>query len=233
MFWLFRLIINRSIYSQSKKFTSKKIKHPFLRRLITYKLTRDKKNALRAVLYKTINLNNLEKTRKSLLEKENFKPSIFSLLIEKIGQALIENPEINTHSYKNKLVYFKTSNISFVVGREKPIEPSAIRTIEHVEKKSTKEIDVEIKKLVKNAKENPMDRKESLKVGGFAVSNFGSLGIDFGFTPSLFPYTASLGIGAKQQNGDAIFSISFDHKWIEGHAVSKFLFDLKNMIENK
>ena len=232
MFWFMRLLLKRFAYTQNKEFIKKTKKQKLLKRFVAYKMIKDKKEIPQAFLSKIINLNNLAQARKRIIERENTKLSFFSLIMKNIAKTLMQNPEMNTHSLKRKLVYFNTANITFVVAGEKADDPATVRTIYNVEKKELKKIDAEIKELAKNAMEKPMDVKEAMKIGGFGVSNFGSLGVDIGFTPAMFPYSAILGIGYRQKNGDAMFTISFDHRWIEGHAVNKFLLDLKENIES-
>lgn len=176
------------------------------------------------------------------LKRNNFKEiSITSILVKIVSEVLKLNPKFNSHFDGEKLIKFKEINIGVATDTDKGLIVPVIKNVENL---NIFEIDKILKELVKRAKEGKLNI-EDISNSHFTISNLGMMRTDF-FTPVLNGNEVGiLGIGRvnkelqMDENGKitqievSYFSLSYDHRVIDGADAAKFLDDLCSIIENE
>ena len=82
-----------------------------------------------------------------------------------------------------------------------------------------------------------------LSNGTFSISNYGSLGVDFGVPVIKYPEIAIIGIGtlnSKVKKDGLHFverkvmhlTMAADHRWVDGGDIGRFLSKVKHLLEN-
>ncbi len=155
--------------------------------------------------------------------------------------SLREHPEINSgfNSQENKIIRFKTIDIAVAVSIEKGLITPIIR---HADYKNLGELSVEIKQLASLASQGKL-QPQQYRGGSFTISNLGMYGIlDFQAVINP-PQAAILAVGGIHDklhlvHGMAtpykamIFSLSSDHRVVDGADAAQFLKTLKKYLEN-
>lgn len=175
------------------------------------------------------------------LKHVQVKVSVNDLLIRAAALALKKHPNINSgfNSVNMTIVRFKTIDISVAVSTGEGLITPIIR---HADYKNVGEISVEMKQLVKRAKEGKLDPHE-YKGGSFTISNLGMYGVT-NFQAIINPPQAAIlavsGILDTPviKNGQVVpgkimnLTLSADHRVVDGVAAAEFLNTLKTYVEN-
>jgi len=155
--------------------------------------------------------------------------SVMDLILRAVSEALSEHPEFNATFEDGTHILYEEQNVGIAVDIEDglitPVLPG-------VESKELDEIVESRRSITTQALEGNYD-SELLSGGTFTISNLGVLDID-SFTPIIDPpQVAILGVGrpstkAVQDNGVVFrqhltFSLSFDHRVVDGADAAKFL----------
>ena len=186
-----------------------------------------------AVVDKLISLREKDKANKKV--KLTFLPYIIKALIK----ALKEFPLINSSIEDNEIIIKKYYNIGIAVDSE---EGLVVPVVKIADQKDIFTIAKEIEKLandVRSSKINLMDLKGST----FTITNVGSIGGLFATPIVNYPETAIIALGRMYQKALVVnnevavksvlpFSITFDHKVVDGAYVAKFSNKFKESLEN-
>lgn len=164
-------------------------------------------------------------------------PSINSLLISLTAQALKKFPFMNASFEEKGIRLYEAINIGLAVDS---VDGLMVIVVKNSDKKSYEEIHREVTELVnrlQNRKSSPTDLQGST----FTISNLGMYGVD-SFNPIINPPEAGiLGIGrfkkvpSSNLNLDsskvvATFSLTFDHRVIDGAPAARLLQYLQDLI---
>ncbi|MCY4321939.1 MAG: 2-oxo acid dehydrogenase subunit E2, partial [Bdellovibrionaceae bacterium] len=175
------------------------------------------------------------------LEKQGLKIGYLPFFIKALIPTLKEFPLFNS-SYDNKtkeIVFKKHINFGFAVDSPQGL---LVPVLKQAEKKSLIEIIKELIELSQKTREGLIER-EHLKGAGFTLTNLGSLGGLYGTPIIQSPEMAILGIykSFKQvikneknefEEKDFInFSITCDHRFIDGATAVRFLKSFIQKIE--
>ncbi len=195
-----------------------------------------------ATLTTKIDMTELVKMRQQLngeLSKKGIKLSMTDLLVKAVAKALRENEIINTSLIDNEIIYHADINIGIAVALPNGLVVPVVR---NADKLSLEQINAESKRLVGLAKGGGLGG-DDMRGGTFSITNLGMVGID-AFTPIInMPESAILGIGRTVEEpsvvdgqicirSKAIFSITHDHRVIDGYPAALFLQSLTRFIEN-
>ncbi len=167
--------------------------------------------------------------------------TINDLIIKAVSIALYRHPEINSgyDAQKKSAIRYSRVDISVAVtipgGLITPIVFDAAR-------KSLTTISQEVKLLAAKAREGKLLPTE-FQGGSFTISNLGMFGIDEMVAIINPPQGAILGVGAASdvpviKNGQVVpgkkmtFTLSCDHRLIDGAEAAQFMRTLKELIEN-
>jgi pyruvate dehydrogenase E2 component (dihydrolipoamide acetyltransferase) len=152
-------------------------------------------------------------------------------------QVLPHHPALNCLLQDEKIFYFKNIHLGFAVDTPRGL---MVPVIKHSQKLSLLELSNEAKRLA-NLCVSSKILADELTGGTFTVTNLGNFGIE-SFTPVLnLPQTAILGVNSITQkpvhSGNGVeliphisFSLTIDHRVIDGVTGAKFLQDLAKRI---
>lgn len=211
-----------------------------MRRTIATRLGQSYRDAVHVTLNKKIGLANLLEAHQQLKAKTAADISIIDFIIAAVVKTLEQHPEFNAVFENDRLDIIKEKNIGLAVD----IERGLLTVVLHkADEKDVVEISSARRKLTRKAirgKYTPDD----LAGGTFTISNLGPLGID-SFDPIINPpEIAILGLGRLQEEavrdehgGVAFkplmtFSLSFDHRIVDGADAARFLLTLEEHITN-
>ncbi len=186
----------------------------------------------------------LEKMRKQLsiqFEKEGVKLTATAYLVKIVSYALKVFPQFNSSidMEKKEIITKKYVNIGVAVDTENGL---IVPVIKNADKKSLKEISIEITALADKARKRKISLDE-LQGGCFSISNLGGIGGTY-FTPIVnSPEVAILGISRsfyepQYKDGQLVprlmlpLSLSYDHRVIDGADGIRFLRWIVEAIEN-
>ncbi len=173
------------------------------------------------------------------LKKQDIKVSYTDLLVKFTAKALTEFPLLNCSVEDNKIIYKHYVNMGVAVALDDGL---VVPNITDADKKSLTEISAEVTETAKLAREGGLSM-DQLRGGTFTITNLGAYGIE-SFTPIINqPEVAILGVTtiedrAVVRNGEIVirpmmtFSLTADHRVIDGAVAASFLQRLKNLMEN-
>lgn len=161
------------------------------------------------------------------------------MLIKAVALTLERHPSINQTITKDVITRNNTVSIGVAVAIENGL---VVPVIDNASELTLGQITKKAKELGRKARDGQLT-SEAYQGSTFTISNLGMFAVD-GFTPIINqPNTAILGIGRIVKKAVVIenevkvrsmmsFSLSFDHRVIDGAPAAAFLTDLKNVIEN-
>lgn len=164
--------------------------------------------------------------------------SITDVLLKFVSDTLCEFPAFNATYEDETHRLYEEHNIGFAVDVEQGLVTPVLRDVESM---TVAEIAYERGTLTERVK-NRHHYPEDLQGGTFTVSNLGVFGVD-SFTPIINPpEVAILGINAIREDPHRTetgfefrrtigFSLSFDHRVIDGADAAKFLQTLATRLE--
>src|SRR3989344_875875 len=172
-------------------------------------------------------------------EKKKIKLTFLPYIVKALIKALKEFPLINSSLEGNEIIVKKYYNIGIAVDSE---EGLVVPVIKIADQKDIFTIAKEIEKLaneVKSRKVNLMDLKGST----FTITNVGSIGGLFATPIVNYPETAIIALGRIYQKAAVIngnievkktlpYSITFDHRVVDGAYVARFSNKFKECLEN-
>ena len=175
------------------------------------------------------------------LKNQGIKVSYNDLILRAAALALREHPVINSgyNSVNNTLIRFKTIDICVAVSLEGGLITPIVR---HADYKNLGDINVEVRSLAARAREGKLEKHEYTG-GSFTISNLGMFGSTEMIAVINPPQAAILGVGGIQdrpvvKDGQVVvgktlsFTLSSDHRVIDGADAAQFLKTLKELLEN-
>ncbi|SFL56106.1 dihydrolipoamide acetyltransferase family protein [Salibacterium qingdaonense] len=175
-----------------------------------------------------------------VVEQTGSKLSYTEIIMKAVAAALKRHPSINASlsSDQQEILLHRDINIGLAVATEQglvvPVVPSA-------GEKGLTALVKESKQLAADARNQQLNPQQ-MQGGTFTISNLGMYAVD-GFTPIINqPEAAILGVGQMKEtptarNGNVelrpltTFSLSFDHRIVDGAPAAAFLTELKQMLE--
>lgn len=167
------------------------------------------------------------------------KVSFNDLFILITSKALSRHPEINITFENDEIRYHDARNIGLAVAVDKEL---LVPVIKNTESKSLISIRNDSKELISKARDGKLAPAE-MQEGTFTISNLGMYSIKQ-FTPIINkPQAGILGIGGTMDRPAvhegrlinkkvATFSLSFDHRVINGAPAAAFCDTVKHLAEN-
>lgn len=193
--------------------------------------------------FEEADITDLEGFRKQMnqeMEKENIKFSPLAFVTKAVVSTLLEFPLFNSSLVPGEKVILKRFyNIGIAVDTPQGL---VVPVIKDVNKKGIKEIALEMKKLSSAARDGKLSIID-LQGGTFTISSLGGIG-GTGFTPIInAPQVAILGLSKTYHkpvwDGETFiprlilpFSVSYDHRLIDGAAAARFCKALSRSIQD-
>ena len=168
------------------------------------------------------------------------KISVTALIVKAVAWALKQNPIINSQYTDEKILEYADINIGIATALDNGL---IVPVIHHADSKDLVEISRELSDLAQRARSNKL-QPDDLSGGTFTISNLGMFGIDR-FTAIINPpQSAILAVGkmnkvfVPDENDQPVlqrqvaFTLSADHRVMDGSQAAKFLTDLKDSLLN-
>ena len=159
--------------------------------------------------------------------------------VKAAAKALEKNTMVNSTIEGEEITTYSDVNVAVAIHTE---EGLVAPVIQNANKKSLRQINVEIEQLIQKAKDNRLTVDELIG-GTFTVTNLGAYDIE-SFAPVINPpQCAILGLGRVSYGPYAsadrvstrattLLTLVFDHRIVDGVPAAKFLRDIRNNIED-
>ena len=165
------------------------------------------------------------------------------MLIHAVAKALSQFPLMNSSLIENEIKVWQEINVGMAVALGDEGEKGlVVPVIRNADQKSLVEISKTAKTLGEKARAEKL-MPEEMSGGTFTVSNFGSVGVSSYSTPIInMPEVGILGVGRLVKkpivrNDEIViapmlpYSLTHDHRVIDGAAAERFLTLLKDAVE--
>lgn len=163
--------------------------------------------------------------------------SINTYVLAAVARSLPAHPLLNAELIENTVVLFDAVNLGMAVATP---EGLMVPVIHHADQKSLAELAAIADDLATRARSNKL-KLTDIEGGTFTVSNLGMYGIDGGFPLPRPPEGAILLVGRMReqpvivdgqltQRSVAWFSLTFDHRFIEGATAAAFLEEIQKQL---
>ncbi len=212
-----------------------------IKRLTGTKLQQAWQSIPHVTQFDSANITKLEKLRRDKKKKYNLKISIIPFIIKSLDLILKEMPIFNSSldQTNNKLILKKYINIGIAVDTKDGL---VVPVIQNITTKSIEQINTELINLSKKARAKKL-MPQDMSGGSFTISSLGGIGGNY-FTPIInAPEVAILGISKMEnklflENNEYInkvilpFSLSYDHRVIDGADAARFTTKLSERLSN-
>jgi pyruvate dehydrogenase E2 component (dihydrolipoamide acetyltransferase) len=208
------------------------------RKAIARQLTLSKSTIPHFYLRMPVNVDALLVLRAELKRAGGSVPSVNDYFIRAVALALMAAPDVNVQVHGDQIHRFRDADISVAVAADKGLITPVIRA---AQTKSVQGIAAELGAMIERARAGRL-RAEEIEGGSFTVSNLGMFGVDQFDAIINPPQGAILAIGAARpfpvERGGGLsvaqvanFSLSCDHRAIDGAVGAAFLKELKTLLE--
>lgn len=210
-----------------------------IRRIVARRLTEAKQTIPHFYLRAEARVDALIALRRQANLFLDARISINDFVIRAVALALVEEPDCNVQVHGDAIHRFAFADIAVAVASDKGLVTPIVRNAEAL---PPQEIAARTRALIARAQKGRLS-SEDMDGGSFTVSNLGMFGID-GFDAIINPpQGAILAVGAtrrvfaEQADGSGAFesrigfTLSCDHRAIDGAAGARFLAALKRLIE--
>lgn len=178
---------------------------------------------------------------KAYADKQDIKLTYLAFIIKAVANALIEMPNINARNDEDNKAIKYIKNINIGMACDTP-DGLMVPVIKDADKKSVLEIAQSITDLATKARSKKLSMAE-MSGATFTVSNFGAVGLEYATPIVNFPESAILGVGIMIKTPSVIdnnivirdlmpFSMTADHKIIDGADAGRFLMKIQDYLAN-
>lgn len=205
-------------------------------------MTKSWKNIPQVTQFDSADITHMYKSYKKLKndnKDKNIKVSLIPFYIRALCKAIKQYPQINSSLSNdgNKMIIKKYINVGIAVDT---IHGLVVPVIKNCEKKSLKEISSELTVLANQAHKKNLTM-DDISGASITISSLGGIGGTY-FTPIVVPYQAAiLGFSKAEEKVFYInkkiqrklilpFSMSYDHRLIDGAAAAKFTVQLGKVL---
>ncbi|MDE5767171.1 MAG: 2-oxo acid dehydrogenase subunit E2 [Malacoplasma sp.] len=181
------------------------------------------------------------KIKDYILETENVKLNLLPFIIKAIAKTLKQFPMFNAvnDDVNNTLILRNEVNIGIAVDTKDGL---IVPNIKNADSLSILEIAKTISEIATKARTKKITMAD-LSKGTFSVTNYGSLGVEFGVPVINYPEVAIAGLGAATnkvkkvgiqmvERKVMILTIAADHRWVDGGDIARFANQVKQYLEN-
>ena len=233
--------VSRTLYQGRKLKQTIPIKG--MRRVIAERMVGSLSNSAQLSFLGKFDATELIQFRKALSNREKaigVSVTYTEILVYVIARALKDHPDINVRLIENEIKVWEDINIGVAVALGK--EGLLVPVVKQAEKKSLLEISQEVKSLVEKAREGKI-LPDEVTGGTFTLTSIGAVGVSDYQTPVINqPESAILGTGPIRdepvvKKGQIViasmmpYSLTIDHRVINGFGAEQFLASLKELVE--
>ncbi|RME77588.1 2-oxo acid dehydrogenase subunit E2 [Candidatus Woesearchaeota archaeon] len=184
-------------------------------------------------------LMDIRNKEKKNYEKFDVKLTPLAFITKALCLALEKHPLFNAELRGEDIIIYKYYNVGIAVDTPDGL---LVPTIVKAQDKSIQEIAKEIQELAEQARERKLDPAQ-MKNGTITITNYGSIGGRFATPVINYPQSAILGLGRATEQpvvkeGKIYarlilpFSITFDHRIVDGAEAARFANTLKEYLED-
>ncbi|KAI8320022.1 pyruvate dehydrogenase [Martensiomyces pterosporus] len=215
-----------------------------MRKVIATRLTEAKSTIPHYYLTQSINMDNVNKLRKSLNTAANgaYKLSVNDFVIKAAASALRDVPDVNSSWQGEFIRQHHHADIAVAAATPAGLITPIVKTCDA---KGLKAISSDVRDLVTRARANKL-KPEEFQGGSFTISNLGMYGITSFSAIINPPHSAILSVGTTEQRlvldeasekgfkAVEVMSVqlSADHRVVDGATGAQFLKALKGYLEN-
>jgi pyruvate dehydrogenase E2 component (dihydrolipoamide acetyltransferase)/2-oxoglutarate dehydrogenase E2 component (dihydrolipoamide succinyltransferase) len=191
-----------------------------------------------------IDMTEIVSLRNNLVTQENTlgtRVTYTDVLVFAIARILHSHPKVNASIIDNEIKVWEDINIGVATALENGL---IVPVVKHADQKSLADISKEIKLLAEKARENKLSAGE-ITGGTFTLTNLGALGSGWTFETAIInqPESAILRVGAITdravvREGQIVarpimtYSLTYDHRVVDGAVAAKFMSSLVSALEN-
>ena len=231
-----------SFSTSAERLPPRVVKASSMRRTIARRLTESTQTAPHYYLTIDVDIAPLADARKAMnaeLEAAGKKVSLNDLIIKAAAVALRRVPEVNASWMGKEIHYHQVVDISIAVAVEDGLMTPVLRD---ADRKGVAQIAAEVRDLAERARDKKL-QPEDMSNGTFSISNLGMFGIE-AFTAVINPPEgAILAVGTIRhepvvEDGAIVpgrrmrFTMSCDHRLIDGATGAKFMAAFKRVVES-
>ena len=219
--------------------TPKVVPFDRIRKVVAQRLTAAKQDIPHFYLRMSANVEELLAMRKTANLILGCKASVNDWLVKAVATALVRHPDVNVQVHGQELHQFPHADISIAVASPKGLVTPVIRQADRMR---IDQIAAETRRLIDKAQGKGLSM-EDMEGGSFSLSNLGMFGIENFDAIINPPQGAILAVGGAmrqpvetEDGGIAFetrisFTMSVDHRAIDGAQGAQFLQTLKSLIE--
>ena len=214
-----------------------------MRKVIAERMHSSLSTSAQLTMMGEFDVTEIVKLREAFLNQEKVigvKITYTEILVYAIARTLKDHPDINVSLIENEIKVWEDINIGVAValGKEGLIVP----VVKQADKKSLVEISREVKSLAEKAREGKI-LPDEVTGGTFTLTSVGAIGVSSFQTPVINqPESAILGTGPIIEKPVVKtrqiviapmmpYSLTFDHRVINGFGAEQFLAGLKGLME--
>jgi pyruvate dehydrogenase E2 component (dihydrolipoamide acetyltransferase) len=231
-----------SFASSGERLPARVVKASSMRRTIARRLTESKQTVPHYYLTIDVDIAPLADARKAMnaeLEAAGKKVSLNDLIIKAAAVALRRVPEVNASWMGKEIHYHQVVDISIAVAIEDGLMTPVLRD---ADRKGVAQIAGEVRDLAERAREKKL-QPEEMSNGTFSISNLGMFGIEE-FTAVINPPEGAILAVGTIRNEPVVrdgaiapgrrmrFTMSCDHRVIDGATGARFMAALKKIVES-
>jgi 2-oxoisovalerate dehydrogenase E2 component (dihydrolipoyl transacylase) len=226
--------------SKSKAVDEERVPMSRMRKLISDHMSLSRRTAADVSTFFEIDMSAVEAEREKIKGQHGAKLTYLPFVVWAIVQGLKKFPVLNASIDGDAIVYKKHYNIGVAVALDQGL---IVPVLKHAEEKKLLEINKDLRDLSNRARNNRLQPAD-LEEGTFTITNPGVFGALLG-TPIIHqPQVAILGVGAVVKRAVVIddqivvrpmsyFSLSYDHRALDGATADQFLAFVKNVLEKE
>ena len=216
-----------------------------LRRRIWDKMAQSAFTAAHFTFVEECDCGSLVETRKRFnarLGAEENKLTYLPFIVKAVVASLKRYPTLNGHVDDNGLAFVQRGHyhIGIAVASDRGLVVPVIR---HADRRSILDLSIEILRLADAVRDNSIG-PEDLGGSTFTITSLGKDGGIFATPIINYPEVAILGVHKMKKqpvvtDDDQIvirpmmnFSLSFDHRWIDGHVGAEFTYSVIQLLED-
>jgi pyruvate dehydrogenase E2 component (dihydrolipoamide acetyltransferase) len=215
-----------------------------IRRTISERVTESYRSIPHIQFQATVDMTNFNKARKDYNDLATLRGdgtvSVTALLVKLVAMTLVDHPWLNSSLQDDVIHLHEEINIGLAVALDKGLIAPVVKNADH---KGIREIAVESSDLITRAREGTLTSGD-VKGATFTISNLGPFGVEQFNALINPPQVGILAIGATAaeavaMEGGAIairpimrFTLSVDHRVVDGAIAARFIADLKAILEN-
>jgi len=221
----------------------KLVKFTGMRRAIAKNMLTSKTEAALAYMGNSVDATKIQELRETLLsyveKKHGVRVTITDIMMKITGAAIREHPVINTRWTDKGILYLEDVHMGMAMALDNGLIVPVIRNIN---KKGIGQIAMDRVELIAKGREGRYT-PDDIKGGTFTLSAMGMFGLENFSAIVNQPESAILAVAAIMDkpvalNGEVVirpmmnFTLTYDHRTIDGAEAGKFCRTLKEMIEN-